>query len=223
MCSIDARNSPRPDDTIVSCVTGWAEVRQDSPDASQVVRLDLVAELMGRQESIASAFVTPGFRGVWVSAAGIIGDAFHARARSSNYRTVFDVALAGAAGCCAEPRVRVPRSLQQVGAELPAGLLTPTVAPLQGVDGSTRLVALVAPAAGARAVVQVGERLVFYRVRGGAAAATYTIAIGPDAGATTVAVAANETTETYLGANRGGPIIMTGWTNVAHAELWIVS
>jgi len=78
-----------------------------------IIRVVLQAELLGQRQTIASAFVVPGFHGIAINVSGLNVDGWHVVMQSTNSLLRCKAALAGK-HCCAGFELFVPPELTDV-------------------------------------------------------------------------------------------------------------
>lgn len=142
-----------------ACVTGYANIAK--VEGAGTVRLNLMAAMNGTYALLASAFVAPGFSGIWASVTGFCADSFHVWAQALSSTQVISVGLISAE-CCAAPTVQVPASLQQAPPDVPTDspLYQPPPAPMQNATGRLTLQSLDDPGGADSIVLAPGSRIV---------------------------------------------------------------
>lgn len=97
---------------VASCVSVYLSTSPHGRGLVELLRINVYADLMGIRSLLGSAFVTPPFRGLVLTAAGFAADAFHVTAQALSADTVIDAVSIGIEPCCSTPGVLIPRELQ---------------------------------------------------------------------------------------------------------------
>lgn len=104
-----------PESDVLNSATVYVSVDNagGTGPAAGIIRVVLQAELLGQRQTIASAFVVPGFRGAVINVSGINVDGWHVVMQATNSQLVCKAAIA-AKHCCAGFEVFVPPELLQI-------------------------------------------------------------------------------------------------------------
>ena len=154
-----------------ACVTGYVNVANNAPGT---VRLNLYAEMDGTLAHVASAFVPPGFAGIWVTVTGFVVDAWHTFAQALDPAQTIRTGLM-CSECCAAPAVQVPTALQVAPPDVPEAspLWNPPPAPMQDATGRLRLRSLDNPGGADSVTLGPGERLIGLTLGAGGGAGSF--------------------------------------------------
>ena len=104
-----------PESDVLNSATVYVSVDNSggTGPAAGIIRVVLQAEVLGQRQTIASAFVVPGFHGAVINVSGINVDGWHVVMQSTNPLLVCKAAIA-AKHCCAGFEVFVPPELLQI-------------------------------------------------------------------------------------------------------------
>lgn len=157
--------------TVYASVRGGSNLDADSR-AGALMRVDLVAELLGARMPIGAAFLPFDGTGVAITATGFVVDGWHVAVSSNQPKLEVDIRLATDHGCCGgggQPHVVVPQiwrptRLREDQVELvDAGALFPSQ--LEQETGLWRLVSI---GNNATFSVPAGERVTYIHSRANA-------------------------------------------------------
>lgn len=122
-------------DSPASCCTVYVAVNRTPGLEAAIVRVNLIADLFGTRELVASAFLPQGFRGPCIVVTGMQVDGWHVQFQATSSRVVLKAGIQAMRGCAGFAIAVPPTLLCPDPALTPLALLDPNPMPWTPTNG----------------------------------------------------------------------------------------